>query len=70
MNRQTPFYRLHSSLIFASWIVLIVALFAPAMSGQGRSVITGRVTDSSGAVLQGARVVLQPRGCCRHQFLG
>ncbi len=62
MNRQTPFYRFHRPLIFASWIVFMVALFAPAMSGQGRSAITGRVADSSGAVLQGARVELQPRG--------
>ena len=40
----------------------MVAFFASAMSGQGRSAITGRVADSSGAVLQGARVELQPRG--------
>ncbi len=62
MNRQTPSYHFHRPLIFASWIVLIVAIFAPAMSGQSKSAITGRVADSSGAVLQGARVELQPRG--------
>ncbi len=62
MNRQSPFYRFHRPIMFASWIVLVVALFAPAMLGQGRSAITGRVADSSGAVLQGARVELQPQG--------
>ena len=32
------------------------------MFAQSKGAITGRVADSSGAVLQGARVELQPRG--------
>ncbi|HKD79967.1 MAG TPA: TonB-dependent receptor [Candidatus Angelobacter sp.] len=60
MHRQTSFYR---SIVFGLWMVIAFALFAPAMLGQGRGgIITGRVADSSGAVLQGARVELQPRG--------
>lgn len=60
MHHQTPFYR---SIAFGLWMAIVFALVAPAMRGQGRgSAITGRVADSSGAVLQGARVQLQPRG--------
>jgi TonB-dependent receptor len=60
MNLQTPFYR---SIVFGLWIGLVLALFSSTMIGQSKGgSITGRVSDSSGAVLQGARVVLQPRG--------
>src|SRR5215510_11898562 len=60
MNRQTPLYR---SIAFGFWIGLVLALFSSAMLSQNRGAsITGRVSDSSGAVLQGARVELQPRG--------
>lgn len=60
MNQQTPFYR---SIVFGLWIGFVLALFSSTMFGQNKGgSITGRVSDSSGAVLQGARVVLQPRG--------
>ncbi len=60
MNLHTPFYR---SLVFALWIGIAIAFFAPTAFGQSKvAAITGRVADSSGAVLQGARVELQPRG--------
>jgi TonB-dependent receptor len=60
MNLHTPFYR---SLRSALWIVIMIALCFSALLGQNRgATITGRVADTSGAVLQGARVELQPRG--------
>jgi TonB-dependent receptor len=41
-------------------VVLSLATWAPAQTGKGA--ITGRVADSGGAVLQGARVEVQPGG--------
>jgi TonB-dependent receptor len=46
----------------ALWMGLMFVLLVPAMFAQNKGTISGRVTDSSGAVLQGARVELQPRG--------
>ncbi|HEY2361483.1 MAG TPA: TonB-dependent receptor [Candidatus Angelobacter sp.] len=51
-----------SSLVLKSCIGLALALSVSAMFAQSRGGISGRVTDSSGAVLQGARVELQPQG--------
>ena len=59
MNRQISFY---SSLALKLAVVITLALFASTMFGQNRGAITGRVADSSGAILQGARVQLQPSG--------
>src|SRR5215471_7198986 len=60
MKRHTPFYR---SIVLGLWIGLVLALFSSTMFAQNKgAAITGRVSDSSGAVLQGARVELQPRG--------
>src|SRR5262249_12249540 len=61
MKRQTPLY---SSIVSGLLIGLMLALLSSAIFAQNKSAttITGRVSDSSGAVLQGARVELQPRG--------
>lgn len=59
MNRQISF---HSSLALKLSIGIALALFAFSVFGQSKGAITGRVADSSGAVLQGARVQLQPGG--------
>ncbi len=59
MRQHSPFRHYIS---FALWAGLVLALFAPTMFAQTKSVISGRVADSSGAVLQGARVELQPKG--------
>lgn len=47
---------------FAMTIGLAIALCAPMVLAQTKGVITGRAADSSGAVLQGAFVELQPKG--------
>ncbi len=47
---------------FALRVGFFLLLLISAAIAQNRGVITGRVTDSSGAVLQGAHVVLQPKG--------
>src|SRR5262252_1743685 len=52
----------YRSVMFMLWMVLVVALWAPVVLAQGRNTIRGRIADSSGAVLQGASVELQPRG--------
>ena len=49
-------------VVFALWAGLAFALFTSTMFAQTKGIITGRVADSSGAVLQGARVELQPKG--------
>jgi len=49
-------------IVFVLWAGLAFALFTPTMFAQTKSVISGRVADSSGAVLQGARVELKPKG--------
>ncbi len=59
MRQHSPFRHYIS---FALWAGLVLALFAPTMFAQTKGMITGRVADSSGAVLQGARVELQPKG--------
>ena len=52
----------YSSMVLKLCIGLAFALSVSAMFAQSRGGINGRVTDSSGAVLQGARVELQPQG--------
>src|ERR1043166_9074225 len=48
---------------FVLWAVAAMLLCGSFLMAQSRgAIITGRVADSSGAVLQGARVELQPRG--------
>ncbi len=59
MSQHSPFRHYIS---FALWAGLVLALFAPTMFAQTKGMITGRVADSSGAILQGARVELQPKG--------
>lgn len=59
MNRQASSYR---SLALNLSIGIALLLFASTMFGQSKGAITGQVSDSSGAVLQGARVQLQPGG--------
>src|SRR5262245_36602272 len=57
-------HRLPSSrhCLFALWVGLACALSVSTLLAQSKGAISGRVTDSSGAVLQGARAELQPRG--------
>src|SRR6266700_3440803 len=59
MKKHAPF---HHHLAFVLWVGLAFALFTPTMFAQSKGIITGRVSDSSGAVLQGAFVELQPKG--------
>src|SRR5262249_53131302 len=58
-------HRLHSKLFFA--LFMIWQLFAAtAIHAQGnKGTVTGRVTDSAGGVLQGARILLEPGGLSR-----
>jgi len=49
----------HSTLLAAIFLA-VVSSVAPAQSGRGA--IVGRVKDIAGAVLQGAKVSLEPRG--------
>jgi len=52
-----------SPIHFVLWAVAAMLLCGSFLMAQSRgAIITGRVADSSGAVLQGARVELQPRG--------
>src|SRR5215831_7138278 len=73
MTSQHPFVKFRSAIAgpprygwFAVgpkhliWIVALV-LF-PAVAQVNRGTLTGRVTDTAGGVLQGARVELQPGG--------
>lgn len=49
--------------LFSLLLVVATILFVQAVRAQGdKGTITGHVTDSSGSVLQGAQVVLQPAG--------
>src|SRR5579862_9587502 len=59
MQQRSPFQRY---IVFVLWAGLAFALFTPPMFAQTKNVISGRVADSSGAVLQGARVELKPKG--------
>jgi TonB-dependent receptor len=56
--------RLSQCCRLSFWIGMALVLLASTMFAQNRGAgaIQGRVTDSSGAVLQGARVELLPRG--------
>jgi TonB-dependent receptor len=49
------------SFLFAT-ILLQFMLNAPAFAQNGKAAISGRVTDSSGGVLQGAEIVVDPVG--------
>src|SRR5262249_48372769 len=42
--------------------VLALSVFATMASAQGRGTLTVRVTDTSGGVLQGARIQVEPIG--------
>ncbi len=48
--------------VFSAVLALTFLLQVPASGQSGKGSITGRVLDSSGAVLHGARVELQPGG--------
>src|SRR5262249_20097722 len=47
--------------VFTGLLLFLMGLTANAIA-QSKGTIAGRVTDSSGAVLQGAHVELRPRG--------
>ncbi len=47
------------AVVFA--MALSVILIPPALAQSGKGTLTGRVTDTSDSILQGAQVVLQPR---------
>ncbi len=64
MNQQSPFCRYISCLGCA--LELSSHFSLPRRLPRAKVAITGRVADSSGAVLQGARVELQPRGITAH----
>jgi TonB-dependent receptor len=51
-----------TSFVFSTLLALSFFLQLTAAGQSGRGVISGRVMDSGGAVLQGARVELQPGG--------
>jgi hypothetical protein len=53
--------RRHLAVVLLSVLGLGLTL-TPALAQTGRGMITGRVTDTQGAVLQSARVELQPGG--------
>jgi len=53
--------RRHLTVVLLSVLGLGLTL-TPALAQTGRGMITGRVTDTQGAVLQSARVELQPGG--------
>ncbi len=48
--------------LFLSVSIVSVFYLAPATAQERKGIISGRVTDSTHAVLQGARVELQPKG--------
>ncbi len=48
-------------VVFPAAVILSLFLLVSANAQTGRGAISGRVVDSAGAVLQGARVELQPR---------
>lgn len=50
-----------SVFVLASMVTVSMLLISMAVAQTGRGVISGRVVDSAGAVLPGARVDLQPR---------
>src|SRR5260370_29914360 len=50
-----------SVFVLAAHVTISVLLISMAIAQTGRGVISGRVIDSAGAVLQGARVDLQPQ---------
>src|SRR5258708_26523237 len=52
--------RVFSFFLFAC--VVNLAWFAPAGAQERKGTITGHVTDTNRAVLQGARIELQPKG--------
>jgi len=51
-----------SILVVFSMAVVLLILEIPASAQAGKGAISGRVVDSGGALLQGARVELQPGG--------
>ena len=59
MQQHAPFQRY---IVFVLWAGLVFSFFSATMFAQTKSIITGRVADSSGAVLQGALVELHPKG--------
>ena len=51
------------SRLFPALLLLAMTFFALAVNAQGdKGSLTGHVTDSSGSVLQGAEMELQPTG--------
>ena len=52
----------HRYRLFVLWAGMAISLFAPTILAQSKNTITGRVMDSGGAVLEGARVELKPKG--------
>jgi len=52
--------------VFFSFIAFIFALLITSLAQTTRGIIVGRAVDSAGAVLQGARVQLEPGGWVRN----
>ena len=50
----------HARLLFVPLFFLAALLPTPARAQNARAVLSGRVVDPSGAVLQGAQVIVQP----------
>ena len=55
-------YLLLRSLRIVLWVGLVFTIYIPLAFAQSKGVIAGHVADSTGAVVQGAVVELQPRG--------
>jgi hypothetical protein len=53
---------MRKSFFFLSILVSCVFLLIPAFSQSNKGIISGVVKDSGGAVLQGAKIELQPQG--------
>src|SRR5262245_42429387 len=62
MESRCVFPRLSLASLPISLVLVLLFATCPAVGQSGHGVVRGRVTDPSGAVLQGARVDLQPIG--------
>src|SRR5258708_27837220 len=68
-SRDLPFWNVHAGgpamkkfffQFLASALVLAIAAMPGALAQNAKGAISGRVTDASGSVLQGAEIELQP----------
>jgi TonB-dependent receptor len=65
MEHEESFMILQRRQRTSFWVVTILLHFflgTAAFGENGKAALSGRVTDSSGSVLQGAEVVLEPKG--------